>query len=151
MPMDDLLSEFLTETSESLDVIDMELVKFEQEPNNAGILDNIFRLVHTIKGTCGFLGLPRLEALAHAAETLMGKYRDGAPVTQDGVSLILKTIDRLKEIMNGLEATGAEPEGADDGLIGELDRISAGEDAAPAPTTEAPGEPAAVAVASPCP
>ena len=148
MPMDDLLSEFLTETSESLDVIDMELVKFEQEPNNAGILDNIFRLVHTIKGTCGFLGLPRLEALAHAAETLMGKYRDGAPVTQDGVSLILKTIDRLKEIMNGLEATGAEPEGADDGLIGELDRISAGEDAASAPATEAPAQPAAVAVAS---
>ena len=51
-PMDDLLSEFLTETSESLDVVDMELVKFEQDPNNAGILDNIFRLVHTIKGTC---------------------------------------------------------------------------------------------------
>ena len=51
VPMDDLLSEFLTETTESLDVVDMELVKFEQEPNNAGILDNIFRLVHTIKGT----------------------------------------------------------------------------------------------------
>ena len=89
-PMDDLLSEFLTETAESLDVVDMELVKFEQEPNNAGILDNIFRLVHTVKGTCGFLGLPRLEALAHAAETLMGNYRDGAPVTQEGVSLILQ-------------------------------------------------------------
>ena len=65
--MDDLLREFLTETSESLDTVDNQLVKFEQEPNNAKILDNIFRLVHTIKGTCGFLGLPRLEALAHAA------------------------------------------------------------------------------------
>ncbi|MEY9469983.1 chemotaxis protein histidine kinase CheA [Bradyrhizobium yuanmingense] len=62
--MDDLLREFLTETSESLDTVDNQLVKFEQEPNNAKILDNIFRLVHTIKGTCGFLGLPRLEALA---------------------------------------------------------------------------------------
>ena len=58
--MDDLLREFLTETSESLDTVDNQLVKFEQEPNNAKILDNIFRLVHTIKGTCGFLGLPRL-------------------------------------------------------------------------------------------
>ena len=68
--MDDLLREFLTETSESLDVVDVELVRFEREPNNAEILANVFRLVHTIKGTCGFLGLPRLEALAHAAETL---------------------------------------------------------------------------------
>jgi two-component system, chemotaxis family, sensor kinase CheA len=75
--MDDLLREFVTETNESLDVVDVELVRFEQDPNNAKILDNIFRLVHTIKGTCGFLGLPRLEALAHAAETLMGKFRDG--------------------------------------------------------------------------
>ena len=66
--MDDLLREFLTETGESLDTVDNQLVKFEQEPNNAKILDNIFRLVHTIKGTCGFLGLPRLEALAHAGE-----------------------------------------------------------------------------------
>ena len=61
--MDDLMREFLTETSESLDTVDNQLVRFEQEPNNAKILDNIFRLVHTIKGTCGFLGLPRLEAL----------------------------------------------------------------------------------------
>lgn len=124
--MDDLLSEFLTETSESLDVIDVELVKFEQEPNNAAILDNIFRLVHTIKGTCGFLGLPRLEALAHAAETLMGNYRDGAPVTGEGVSLILQTIDRLKEILGELEAAGTEPEGSDDDLISQLDAISSG-------------------------
>jgi chemotaxis protein histidine kinase CheA len=67
--MDDVLRELLTETSESLDTVDNQLVCFEQEPNNTKILDNIFRLVHTIKGTCGFLGLPRLEALAHAAET----------------------------------------------------------------------------------
>jgi two-component system chemotaxis sensor kinase CheA len=58
--MDDLLREFLTETNENLDTVDVELVKFEKEPNNSGILDNIFRLVHTIKGTCGFLNLPRL-------------------------------------------------------------------------------------------
>ena len=58
--MDDLLREFLTETSEHLDTVDLELVRFEQDPNNQTILRNIFRLVHTIKGTCGFLGLPRL-------------------------------------------------------------------------------------------
>src|SRR6059058_317829 len=118
--MDDLMREFLTETSESLDTVDNQLVRFEQEPNNAKILDNIFRLVHTIKGTCGFLGLPRLEALAHAGETLMGKFRDGMPVTADAVSLILSSIDRIKEILGGLEATETEPEGSDEDLIVKL-------------------------------
>ena len=123
--MDDLLSEFLTETNESLDVVDVELVKFEQEPNNAKILDNVFRLVHTIKGTCGFLGLPRLEALAHAGETLMGKFRDGAKVTPDAVSLILSSIDRIKEILAELEAAnGTEPAGSDHDLISELERMA---------------------------
>ncbi len=121
--MDDLLREFLTETSESLDTVDNQLVKFEQEPNNAKILDNIFRLVHTIKGTCGFLGLPRLEALAHAGETLMGKFRDGMPVTAEAVTLILSSIDRIKEILSGLEATEAEPDGSDQDLIVKLEEM----------------------------
>src|SRR6478752_113007 len=121
--MDDLLREFLTETSESLDTVDNQLVRFEQEPNNAKILDNIFRLVHTIKGTCGFLGLPRLEALAHAGETLMGKFRDGMPVTGPAVTLILSSIDRIKEILAGLEATEAEPEGNDRDLIDKLEAM----------------------------
>src|SRR5882762_1157660 len=101
--MDDLLQEFVTETNESLDVVDVELVRFEQDPNNAKILNNIFWLVHTIKGTCGFLNLPRLEALAHAAETLMGKFRDGAPVTREAVTLILATLDRVKVILESLK------------------------------------------------
>src|SRR5690349_14335764 len=124
--MDDLLREFLTETSESLDTVDNQLVKFEQDPNNARILDNIFRLVHTIKGTCGFLGLPRLEALAHAGETLMGKFRDGMPVTAGAVSLILSSIDRIKEILAGLEATETEPEGSDEDLIEKLHEMAEG-------------------------
>ncbi|POF28458.1 hybrid sensor histidine kinase/response regulator [Roseibium marinum] len=129
--MDDLLREFITETNESLDVVDVELVKFEQEPNNATILDNIFRLVHTIKGTCGFLGLPRLEGIAHAAETLMGKFRDGAPVTQEAVSLILISIDQIKDILGELEAgEGDEPAGDDSELISKLEAMSAKADAA---------------------
>ena len=111
-------------------MVDVELVRFEQDPNNAKILDNIFRLVHTIKGTCGFLGLPRLEALAHAAETLMGKFRDGAPASSEAVTLILATIDRIKIILESLESEQREPEGADDDLItsleGMVDRISVG-------------------------
>ncbi|WMT73696.1 hybrid sensor histidine kinase/response regulator [Bradyrhizobium sp. Ash2021] len=124
--MDDLLREFLTETSESLDTVDNQLVKFEQDPSDAKILDNIFRLVHTIKGTCGFLGLPRLEALAHAGETLMGKFRDGMPVTAGAVTLILSSIDRIKEILAGLEATENEPEGTDEDLIEKLHEMAEG-------------------------
>ncbi|MGX1102633.1 MULTISPECIES: hybrid sensor histidine kinase/response regulator [Bradyrhizobium] len=146
--MDDLLREFLTESSESLDTVDNQLVQFEQDPNNAKILDNIFRLVHTIKGTCGFLGLPRLEALAHAGETLMGKFRDGMPVKAEAVTLILSSIDRIKEILGGLEATEAEPEGNDRDLIDQLEAMvehgmaamAAGEAAAEedVPVVEAP-------------
>ena len=122
--MDDLLSDFLTETAESLDVVDVELVQFEKDPNDGAILDNIFRLVHTIKGTCGFLGLPRLEALAHAAETLMGRFRDGAEVTPQSVTTILASIDRIKEILSELEATEAEPEGSDQDLIDQLNAMA---------------------------
>jgi two-component system, chemotaxis family, sensor kinase CheA len=121
--MDDLLREFVIETNESLDVVDVELVRFEQDPNNAKILDNIFRLVHTIKGTCGFLGLPRLEALAHAAETLMGKFRDGVPASSEAVTLVLATIDRIKTILESLEREQREPEGGDTDLISSLERM----------------------------
>jgi two-component system, chemotaxis family, sensor kinase CheA len=142
--MDDLLREFLTETSESLDTVDNQLVRFEQDPSDAKILDNIFRLVHTIKGTCGFLGLPRLEALAHAGETLMGKFRDGMPVKAEAVTLILSSIDRIKEILAGLEATETEPEGTDEDLIEKLHAMAEGghqaeaPEAAPVPVVAAP-------------
>src|SRR3954451_17255013 len=144
--MDDLLREFLTETSESLDTVDNQLVRFEQDPTDAKILDNIFRLVHTIKGTCGFLGLPRLEALAHAGETLMGKFRDGMPVTAGAVTLILSSIDRIKEILAGLEATETEPEGTDEDLIEKLHEMAEGGHHAEA---EAPVEAAPVVAAPP--
>jgi two-component system chemotaxis sensor kinase CheA len=122
--MDELLQEFLVETNESLDVVDVELVRFEQEPNNAKILGNIFRIVHTIKGTCGFIGLPRLEALAHAAETLMSKFRDGAAVTGEAVTLVLSTIDRIKEILDGIENNESEPQGDDADLIASLGQMA---------------------------
>src|SRR6202790_1536993 len=128
--MDELLRDFLTETNESIDVVGVELVRFEHDPNNAKILDNIFRLVHTIKGTCGFLGLPRLEALTHAAEALMGNFRDGACVTSDAVTLILATIDRIKMLLDRLERTQAEEAGDDQDLIAQLSRLTAANAAA---------------------
>src|SRR5437868_2675020 len=147
--MDDLLREFLTETSESLDTVDNQLVRFEQDPSDAKILDNIFRLVHTIKGTCGFLGLPRLEALAHAGETLMGKFRDGMPVKAEAVTLILSSIDRIKEILAGLEATETEPEGTDEDLIEKLHAMAEGAAHAAAEAPAVAPAPAPVVAAPP--
>ncbi len=155
--MDDLLSEFLTETNEGLTVLDVELVKLEQNPNDAELLSNIFRLMHTIKGTCGFLGLPRLEAVAHAGENVLGKIREGdLVVTPDAVSLILECLDAIRTILLILEETESEPEGNDSDLIDRLNVFadsggaeSGGADAAPeaeiefgpAPaTTESDGE-----------
>ncbi|WP_413208147.1 chemotaxis protein CheW [Rhodospirillum sp. A1_3_36] len=125
--MDDLLSEFLTETSESLATLDVELVNLERNPNDKGILSNIFRLVHTIKGTCGFLGLPRLESLAHAGENVLGKFRDGdLEVTAEAVTVILHTIDRIKEILSFLESNEVEPEGEDKDLKEQLNAFAEG-------------------------
>lgn len=143
--MDDLLSEFITETTESLTEIDLQLVEFEKDPSNAEILGNIFRLVHTVKGTCGFLGLPRLESVAHAGENVLDKYRDGAlDVTPDGVTLVLKCIDTIRALVDELAESGTEPEGDDQELIDQLNALASGE----APSTAAPA-PAAPAAAAP--
>ncbi len=138
--MDDLLKEFLAETAESLAVLDVELVRFERETSDATILSNIFRLMHTIKGTCGFLGLPRLGAVAHAGENILGKFRDGElAVTPAAVTLILKAIDRIRALLADLEASGTEPAGSDEALIGEINALAEADvaHAEPAPTLEA--------------
>ncbi|MCE3005304.1 MAG: Hpt domain-containing protein, partial [Rickettsiales bacterium] len=138
--MDDLISEFITETSESLSVLDLELVKLEQNPNDREILGNIFRLVHTVKGTCGFLGLPRLESVAHAGENVLGKIRDGElEVTPLAISLVLQALDCIKSIMDQLSITGHEPQGDDSWLIGQLNAFAEGKSqpvvATPAPAS----------------
>lgn len=122
--MDELLQEFLSETGENVETVDRELVRFEQEPNNREILRSIFRLVHTIKGTCGFIGLPRLEALTHAAESVIGQFRDGATVNVIAVTAILETIDRVKDILSELADKGQEPPGSDQTLITELQALA---------------------------
>ncbi|HUA56409.1 MAG TPA: chemotaxis protein CheW [Candidatus Sulfotelmatobacter sp.] len=159
--MDDLLSEFLTETSENLATLDLELVKLEQNPNDPGLVGGIFRIMHTIKGTCGFLGLPRLEHVAHASENVMGRIRAGELTpTPTIVSLILQSLDAIKGILAVLEATEAEPPGEDTELIARLNAVAEGTDpeaaaaataptAAPPPAEPAPAPPAAEAPAQP--
>ena len=125
--MDELLADFLTETNESLAELDVALLKLERTPDDAPTLSLIFRMVHTIKGTCGFLGLPRLERVAHAGENVLGRVRDGLlTVTPDMVSTVLFAIDRIKLIIAGLAATEVEPVGDDSALIAALDAICEG-------------------------
>lgn len=125
--MDDLISEFLTETNEGLEALDQDLVDLEQRPNDQELLGNIFRLIHTIKGTCGFLGLPRLEKVAHHAENVLGKFRDGdLEVLPEYVTLIFESLDRIKEIVSNIENTGGEGEGDDKPLIQKLDDVYEG-------------------------
>ena len=125
--MDDLIVEFITETNESLEELDMDLVNLEKNPNDADLLGKIFRLVHTIKGTCGFLSLPRLEKVAHHAENVLGKFRDGVlDVIPDYVTLIFESIDQIKYIVGEIEETGSEPDGNDAGLIAKLDAAHEG-------------------------
>lgn len=130
--MDDLLKDFIAETSESLDLLDSEIVELEQRPGDPALLGSIFRVMHTIKGTCGFLGLPRLEAVAHAAEDVLGRVRDGElSVSHDVISQVLIALDRIKELVGLLGETGAEPEGEDHEIIAVLRAIASGEAAAP--------------------
>jgi two-component system chemotaxis sensor kinase CheA len=145
--MDDLLRDFLTESTEALTIIDGEMVKLEAEPNNAEVLQKIFRLVHTIKGTCGFIGLQRLERVAHASENVLGKFRDGElQVTPDAVTLIFESLDRFKEILTGIEQTENEPQGDDTALIGRLEILAAEGEPSGAAEVEMPADaPEAVA------
>jgi two-component system chemotaxis sensor kinase CheA len=148
--MDDLLADFLTETQEGLVALDPALVRLERAPDDAPTLSEVFRIVHTIKGTCGFLGLGRLEAVAHAAENVLGRYRDRTlPVTQGGISLILRALDSIRGIVTGLEASGAEPEGDDAPLTAALGAAAAGEAPPAAAQPEAPAPAASLAQPEP--
>ncbi|MFN8694018.1 MAG: chemotaxis protein CheW [Holosporales bacterium] len=145
--MDDLLVEFLTETNESLEKLDLEIVRLEQNPGDMELVSSIFRIMHTIKGTCGFLGLPRLESVAHAAEDVMGKIRDGKlEPSVTIVSLIFDSLDQIKFILAMLGESGTEPEGDDSNLIAALRAMAEGGDAGSG-SHAAPHAPAPVAAA----
>jgi two-component system, chemotaxis family, sensor kinase CheA len=145
--MDDLLADFLTETNESLADLDVALVNLEQTPNDANTLGLIFRMVHTIKGTCGFLGLPRLERVAHAGENVLGRLRDGTlTASPDVVTQILAALDRIKAILSGLSEAGAEPVGDDSGLIEALNATASGR--APVAATQASASAGTASVAA---
>ena len=122
--MDELLQDFLTESSEQLEALDAQLVRFEREPSDARIIANIYRLVHVIKSACGFLHLQRLEKVANGAEMLIIRLRDRAEPDGETVALTLATIDRIKLILHALGQDRGEPPGDDDRLIAEIEGAS---------------------------
>lgn len=128
--MDDVIIEFVSEAREGIEAVDAKLVRFEQTPDDPDLLGDIFRLIHSLKGGSGFLGLMRLQNVTHAAENVLGLYRDGTlAVDGPSVTVILDAVDVVRNIIEGLAETGVEPEGDDRALIARLDRIHAGEGA----------------------
>jgi two-component system, chemotaxis family, sensor kinase CheA len=105
--MDDLRDDFIAETRETLETLATQLVAWEKNPSDHALIDSVFRFVHTVKGSCGFLELPRLEKLSHAAEDILSVARDGRlAVNNDMVSAVLAVIDRIAELTDAME-TGA--------------------------------------------
>jgi two-component system chemotaxis sensor kinase CheA len=119
--MDELIEDFLVETQEGLEELDNDLVVLEKDPGNTDIIAKIFRVMHTIKGTCGFLGLARLEKIAHAGEDIFDKIRDGDfNVTPEIISLVFESLDKIKDIMSYIEENETEPDGDDSDLVNRL-------------------------------
>jgi two-component system, chemotaxis family, sensor kinase CheA len=122
--VDELTKEFIAESQEGLDRMERCLTELETRPGDTALVGEIFRAVHTIKGTTGFLGFDRLEKLAHAGEHLLGSLRDGRlVVTSDLISGLLRLLDGLREILMLIEETGGEgtrSQDEDSELIAEL-------------------------------
>ncbi len=122
--MDELTREFLIESQEGLDRMERCLTELETHPDDAALLDDIFRSVHTIKGTTGFLGFKRLEKLAHAGENLLGLLRDGKlNADRPLISGLLHLLDGLRSILKLIETEAGEGIGEDTELIAELEAL----------------------------
>lgn len=116
--MDELVREFVGETREMLDAASASLVQWEADPTAAGLIDEIFRFVHTVKGSCGFLELPRIGALAHAAEDVLAQARGGERVPDSAlVGAMLQLIDRIAFLVEALETKAATPDEATDAAL----------------------------------
>lgn len=116
--MDELLSEFVAETQESLEALANVVVALEADPSDHALLDELFRFFHTVKGSCGFLNLPRFEKLSHAAEDVLSEIR-GGDITPDAatISAVLAVMDRIAELCAAIETGDSLPHGNDDQLI----------------------------------
>lgn len=126
--MDEVVQEFLVESYENLDQLDRDLVSLEDNPSDSQILGSIFRTVHTIKGTCGFLGFTQLEAVTHAGENLLSALREGELTINPAItSGLLALGDATRQILASVEASGDEGDGDYSELVSRLTALRAGE------------------------
>jgi two-component system chemotaxis sensor kinase CheA len=132
--IDHVVQEFLVESHENLDQLDNELVRLEQDASDAQTLASIFRTVHTIKGTCGFLGFGKLERLTHSGENLLGRLRDGRlSLDAELTSALLEMADAVRAILAQIEATGDEGAADHSALLARLEALSERSPASAAP------------------
>ncbi|HEX8710331.1 MAG TPA: Hpt domain-containing protein, partial [Terracidiphilus sp.] len=135
--MDEIVKDFLIESGENLDRLDQELVKLESDPSSKELLAGIFRTIHTIKGSCGFLGFKRLEKVAHAGESLLSRLRDGElTLNAEITSGLLAMVDAVRSMLGKIQET--EQDGEDDypALIARLEELQGKQEAANAAGAE---------------
>ena len=122
--MEEIVKEFLAESAEGLDLLEHDLVELERDPASRERLDEIFRAVHTIKGSSGMLGYLKLESVAHAGESLLGGLRDGKLVLHPGVtSGLLTMVDAMRALLNAIELTGNEADADYGALVSSLEDL----------------------------
>jgi two-component system chemotaxis sensor kinase CheA len=150
--MNDVVREFLGESRENCDQIDVDLVALEKNPDDGAIVARIFRAIHTIKGTCGFLGFGRLEAVSHAGENVLSALRD-EEIAPSGTmtTVLLAMVDVIRELLTRIEATGEEGEGDHTALIAQLTELYRGGTPAVTPAAALAAPPPAAEVAAPPP
>ncbi|MBC7819319.1 MAG: chemotaxis protein CheA [Planctomycetaceae bacterium] len=129
MPVpNEIIQEFLVETHDSLGRLDVELVALEKGEAKSETLGSVFRAMHSLKGSAGFLGFQRLESLTHVAESLLSRLRDGKlTVTVEIVSALLATVDAVREMLRSIELNGQDGEQAYSDLIARLRALTANE------------------------
>jgi two-component system chemotaxis sensor kinase CheA len=143
--MDAIIAEFLAESVENLDQLDQDLVNLEKNPSDREVFGRIFRTIHTIKGTCGFLAFGTLESVAHVGESLLGRLRDGEiDLTPEITTDLLAMIDAVRAILGNIDATGAEGDEVYSALIARLQHHDNAEPKATSPPPKKPKKPAPV-------
>jgi len=116
--LDDIIQEFLVESHENLDQLDRDLVSLEEQPESRELVSRIFRTIHTIKGTSGFLAFTNLESVTHAGESLLSRLRDGTqPVTADTISTLLAMVDCVRSLLTSIEENANEGDTSIDNVV----------------------------------
>ena len=148
--MQEILNDFLTESNEMLEVLDQRFVTLESDPNNTDLLNEIFRAMHSMKGSAGFLGFNHLVNVAHRGENILNKLRQGdMAVSPTIISVILETIDVIKAIMADIRATGTDTHVATDAIAATLDAILNGNSSAAAPPVTSSATPSGATAPAP--